>query len=323
MMNKGLTLTLAVLLAASTGLAKPAASASKASALNQKLSLAIQALSKDQAKKAISLISVEEFKNAGLNPDLAIMTLARAQYQAGQLEAAQATYASIDKSSDRWAQAVEERAHAKAKAGDYNKAIADLTTLMSPVFVKSIGPEPNFIKALTYYRLCQYSKVIETLEKFKTNIKPKATFLMSVANGEANGKISEAARLLNEKGLKTVSYIKLAPELPNNFHLDFKAQALLKNPGEALYRRVAQMANQDLEEISKVTRKLHLVEAQLMQQLHIAEKGSDDGRKKIGKFKSESGQLIFPYNGEVWLDEVDQYQVTSESCPTAKDGVKL
>ena len=321
MITKRLTFILAVLLAASIGFAKPAASASRANALNQKLSLAVQLLNKDQAKKAISFISVDEFRKAGLNPDLAIMTLARAQYQAGQLAAAEATYNLIDKSSDRWVQAVEERAHAKAKSGEYNRAIADLTTLMSPVFEKNLGPEPYFIQALTYYRLCQYNKVIETLEKFKANIKPKAAALISVANGEANEKIVQAARLINEKGLSAISYAKLAPELPTNFHLDFKAQELLKNPGAALNKRVAVLAKQDLEEISQVTRKLHLVEAQLMQQLHIAEKSSDDGRKKIGKFKSESGQLVFPYNGEVWLDEVDQYQVTSESCPTAKGGV--
>lgn len=302
-----------------------ATSAAQAAASQAQLSEAISALNKNQASQAIQLSqnaikALQKSKSANL--DLALITLARAQYQAGQLTAAQQTYSKIDKSSDRWLQAVEERAHAKAKAGDYNKAIADLTTLMSPVFEKLVGPEAYFIQALTYHRLCQYGKVVETLEKFKANMKPRAAALVAVANGNSNSAINEAAQALIKNGNKGLSYAKLAPQLPSVFHLDYQVQANLKNK-PALYRRLAQLAEEDLAEISAVTKKLHLVEAELMQQLHIAEKSKDENRHKIGQFKSGSGQLVFPYNGEVWLDEVDHYQAQAQSCPTSKGSKKL
>lgn len=301
---------------------------SQVRALDSKLTQALIAVSKGQATKANSLLNIEEFKkaaknNSGLDLDLAILTKARALYQLGRLDEAVNIYSLIDQASDRWTLAVEERAHAKAKAGQYNKALGDLTTLMSPVFVKTLGPEAYFIQALTYYRLCQYGKVIETLEKYKANMRERAQSLTAVANREADAQIMQALELLQAKGFRGISYAKLAPQLPLNFHLDKNVQSLAKaNPARAV-ARVATLAKADLEEISDVTKKLHLVEAELMQTLHIAEKRDDNGRKRLGKFKREKGQMVFPYNGEVWLDEVDNYQVTSEMCPTSKDGVAI
>lgn len=290
-------------------------------ALVERLRLALGAMKFDEAKKAVAILpSNVEFTKAGLPTDYLMMTRARAQYQAGDYAGAEKSYSEVPQISDFWVTAVGERAHTKGKAGEYNKALGDITTLMSPVFEKNLGPEPYFTAALTYFRLCQFGKTFETLEKYKKNMKARAIALSAVAEHQSDGKVLQAIEQIRKGGFSNVSYAKLAPELPNNFHLDFGVRSSMSNP-DAVTAKVAKLAESDLEEISRVTRQMQLVEAEVMQRLHIAEQRRDEGRGKIGKFKSGKGQLVFPYNGEVWLDEVDQYQVQSELCPTKESGI--
>lgn len=290
-------------------------------ALVEKLRLALASLKFDEPKKALAILpSNVEFKKAGLPVDYLMITRARAQYQAGDFAGAEKSYSEVPQISDFWITAIEERAHTKGKAGDYNQALGDITTLMSPVFEKNLGPEPYFTAALTYFRLCQFGKVFETLEKYKTNMKARAQALEAVADRKSDAKILEAVEEMRKKGFSNVAYAKLAPSLPTNFHLDFGVRSVLNNP-DATVDKVAKLAEADLDEISRVTRQMQLVEAEVMQRLHIAEQRRSEGRGKIGKFKSGKNQMVFPYNGEVWLDEVDQYQVQSELCPNKVSGI--
>lgn len=302
-------------------LSKAAGDSSQSSkALVEKLRLALASLKFDEPKKAVMILpSNAEFKKAGLPVDYLIITRARAQYQAGDFAGAEKSYSEVPQASDFWVTAIEERAHTKGKAGDYNKALGDLTTLMSPVFEKNLGPEPYFTAALTYFRLCQYGKVIDTMEKYKKNMKARALALEAVADRRSDAKVIEAVEQLRKKGFTNVSYAKLAPLLPTNFHLDFGVRSVLNDP-DATVDKVAQLASADLNEISRVTRQMQLVEAEVMQRLHIAEQRRGENRGKIGKFKSGKNQLVFPYDGEVWLDEVDKYQVQSELCPNKVSG---
>lgn len=255
---------------------------------------------------------------AGVVQDRATLNKARALYAKGDYAGAVKKYSEIKKDSDYFVTAVEERAHTYGKAGHYHKALADLTTLFSPVFEKSLGPEPYFTQALTHFRLCQYKQVFETLDKYKANMRERVLALTSLSQKVASPALAEAASSLRQN-YNSLAYAKNAHLLPNLFHLDHKVKAaILNGDNKALTLRVAQLAYEDLNEIAANTKKLHLVEAEIMQRLNWAENRKDNDRSRIGKFKRDSGQLVFPYNGEVWIDELDAYQVQAENCPRAK-----
>jgi tetratricopeptide (TPR) repeat protein len=264
----------------------------------------------------VSLLSLAAFAGAG--HDRATLNKARALYGKGDYAAAVKKYSEIKQDSDYFATAVEERAHTHGKAGEYNKALGDLTTLFSPVFEKTTGPEAYFTGALTHFRLCQYKQVIETMAKFKTNMRERVVALSALSEGVASPALAEAASALRTN-YSSLSYAKNAHLLPNLFHLDKAAKAAIKSGNNmALTRAVAKMANEDLKEIAANTKKLHLVEAEIMQRLNLAESRKDNDRNRMGKFKRDDGQLVFPYNGEVWIDELDAYQVQAENCPKGK-----
>jgi hypothetical protein len=65
---------------------------------------------------------------------------------------------------------------------------------------------------------------------------------------------------------------------------------------------------------------MQLVEAEIMQRLHLVENNKDDKRRKAGRFNKDKNQVEFPFNGEIWIDELDAYQVQAQKCPTLGKG---
>jgi hypothetical protein len=49
-------------------------------------------------------------------------------------------------------------------------------------------------------------------------------------------------------------------------------------------------------------------------------KSRNDNSQQLAK---SSDTLVFPANGEIWLDELDHYNVEARGCPTAKKGHSL
>jgi hypothetical protein len=254
---------------------------------------------------------------ANVDQDRMTMNRARAEYAKGNYASAEKLYSSIGQTSDYFPLAIEERAHTYGKSGEYNKSLADTTTLFSPVFVNAISSEPYFTAALTHFRLCQYKQVYDILGDFKKNMRPRIEALNELAERKATPALAEAVHNLRAaKEMSSLAYAKNANVLPQLFHLDYTVKAAIQNGNNvALTNRIAQLASDDLKDIASTLKKLNLVEAEIMQRLNYAEAHKDSDRKRMGKFKRDKDQLVFPYNGEVWVDELDSYQVQSENCP--------
>jgi tetratricopeptide (TPR) repeat protein len=91
----------------------------------------------------------------------------------------------------------------------------------------------------------------------------------------------------------------------------------------ASFARVKSLAESELKEFENILQKLHIVEAELIQQISQAERvvASSSGQQDIKKGTTGShsrDQLVFPYNGEVWFDELANYKVTiKKGCQAA------
>ena len=74
------------------------------------------------------------------------------------------------------------------------------------------------------------------------------------------------------------------------------------------------MAVAELTEIKSTLTQLQIVEAEVLQQLTMAERLIADKKAKPIEASGTTGSkakdtLTFPFNGEIWFDEVTAYQV--------------
>lgn len=82
----------------------------------------------------------------------------------------------------------------------------------------------------------------------------------------------------------------------------------------ATYARVKSLAEEELNEVSGILQKLHIVEAEVLQQLSLADRvisaTSGKATKKPGTTGSQSRDRIwFPAENETWFDELANYRV--------------
>jgi hypothetical protein len=93
----------------------------------------------------------------------------------------------------------------------------------------------------------------------------------------------------------------------------------------AVYLRIKALARDELDEISQVLTKMHIVEAELLQQVAMSDRviKSTEGTK-VAEKKGTTGtrdrdRVVFPDDGETWFDEVSHYQVDlKKGCQVGK-----
>lgn len=96
----------------------------------------------------------------------------------------------------------------------------------------------------------------------------------------------------------------------------------------ATYGRVKSLAVEELDEIAAMLQKLHIVEAELLQQISIADRviSATQGRtsSKTGTTGSQAKDRVwFPAEGETWFDEYANYKVDiKKGCAAAGNASK-
>jgi tetratricopeptide (TPR) repeat protein len=154
-----------------------------------------------------ALIQLARIKN-GIESNTLTLTKARAYYQNKQFTQSIEEYSKIEKASKLWPVALEEKAWAYVKLGEEDKALAELTTVLSPAFQNSIGPEPYYLRALSQLRICDYPGALKTSAEFKNKHEGKIGALQSLVEGRsieskehahlANTPVPKAKKMLEE-----------------------------------------------------------------------------------------------------------------------------
>ena len=82
-------------------------------------------------------------------------------------------------------------------------------------------------------------------------------------------------------------------------------------------QRVRVLAQGDLKEYRMILNKMHIIEGEIIERLHMDDnlKGQ---RGKLTQVEESSDSLIFPVSDEVWMDELDNYKARVKDCPTLK-----
>ena len=93
----------------------------------------------------------------------------------------------------------------------------------------------------------------------------------------------------------------------------------------ATYNLIQLRAKDELAEIHQILQKMHIVEAELLQQSAMSEQvaNASQGKAssaKIGTIKSaKKDDLVFPYEGEKWFDELSNYRIdVNKACQVSR-----
>ena len=98
-----------------------------------------------------------------------------------------------------------------------------------------------------------------------------------------------------------------------------------RNSYTASLNRVKDLARDEVDEISGILKKMQIVEAELIQQLAMSDRVISDTSKMQAKVKKGTtgstgrDSLTFPFNGEIWFDELNNYKIDiAGGCQSGK-----
>lgn len=283
--------------------------------------------------------------------------LARVLYQRNRLNEAIDSYTLIPKSSEFWLDAIEERAWAHLRLGNYDKARSDITTLLASTFKDYANAEAYVLAAITNLRICDYPRILEDSRKFKEWHIARIQEMESLADKGVNKEIINILNKMDETGadlsaaagklaslprmaLRSVDFvqpintrtqlikeIRRAQELKGRLEVmggSQKLNQLVEWAGRQAQslrtkslRELKSLAAQEVKDYRVIVNKLKLAEVEVIHRMNVDE-SLQGKRGELGEVSQGRDVLVFPFVEEVWVDELDNYQARVKDCPTTK-----
>lgn len=299
--------------------------------------LALRLAIRDDVGGAAQLMSkIKGQKGRYISEDLLNMDTARVLYQKSYLEPAIAYYKKVSKSSPYWADAQEEMGWSYVRKSEPQNALATSMSLMVPALSPIVRPSSYVLHSMTQLKVCDYKGVSETLEKFRKQERPRAEMLMNkqydVNNAPRGAKqdgiligarTAEAALNQESAAAKDLFQKSLSQSTDQvGFQgqwqeLQTKTAQRAHKSQQAVAARLKVLADRELSEIQDALKKLHIIEAEWLQQISaqgpMVKVAQNLTEKKKGTTGSKSRDKVwFPMDGELWFDEISNYKVDLE-----------
>lgn len=252
--------------------------------------------------------------------DLSMLNQARRNYAKGRLDKAINFYNQIDRNSEYWLDALEEKASALGRQRKYEKTLAILKTVLAPQFEGRIGSGPYAIQAITQLKTCDYSGVLKTNKDFKKNFSQRISDLENLPLDQVL-KIARTSEL-TEESLEAL--IKKLPRYALRDHRVKHHAAKYRKNGSKEYHlkvRLKYLAKLELKEIAKTIDQLSIAEAEVIHRANALV--ADDNRGRQGEIEKNMDVLVFPADEEVWFDELGHFKASVENCPGLKRRASL
>lgn len=295
-----------------------------------------KALQDDVASSAKIMSKVKAQNRRYISEDLLNIDTARILYQKGYLEPAITYYEKVSKSSPYWADAQEEMGWSYVRKGEPQNALATSMSLMAAPISSMARPSAYVLHSMTQLKICDYNGVADTLEKFRLRERPRAEFLVkkeytaanpprgSVQDGLLQASQSAEKALLAEAAVAKDLFEKSLSQSTDQVGFQGQWQEL-KNKidqrahkaGQATQARLKTLADRELNEIQDSLKKLHIIEAEWLQQISAQGAMVKTAQNLTDKKKGTTGskardKVWFPMDGELWFDEISNYKVDLE-----------
>lgn len=302
------------------------------------------------ALKAVRLL--KNSKQTIIGQDQLLSAEGRVLFQKGDFLAADKAYEQIPKSSNLWVQSLEERAWGDIRKDDYDKALGKSVTMLSPALVPLVGPESYFLANYLSLKACDYPRLFKNSELFKQRYSERLSDLQDLAKTGNNKELAGILERFDRQGVTLEAAGSQIVSIPRTTLRDRKflnsmtsrSQILAEvkkasdnsqglslltqwakagaAKSEILKREAVQrlqvLAQNELEEYRNILNKMHVIEAEVIERLHVDDSLKGE-RNKLSKTDDKGDVLVFPYQSdEVWFDELDNYKARVKDCPTLK-----
>ncbi|MBI2520077.1 MAG: hypothetical protein HYV97_06660 [Bdellovibrio sp.] len=283
-----------------------------------------------------------------------LIHLARQAYAKSKHDDATYAYEKIHKQSYRWPYVLLERAWNSFKLNDYNRALGLVATYGSPLLESYFFPEAEYIKAISYHRLCLYDDSLMVIENYYQNYKPKSEALEKVIKENKDTldfflNLVFEERSEREKVGPYVAGLAIQIRKEVKFNLDLitlrraeeELQSVLKWPEHPMKKDVTyeimgmishikkKMNFYVMERMVNFVNEIHRMSYEmfnikldiLSKKRDLIYKGeklvADRARGELRHVKRRSDQHYYEFIGEFWADELGDYSFGLKSnCET-------
>ena len=318
----------------------------------------------DRTKSAAKLLKQLMLDSPShIDKDIMWISVARLLFQNAYLSPAIAYYGKVPRKSEYWMIAQEEMAASYLRKGEPQNALAILMTLVDPKWSVHLTPETYFLKALAELKICHYPRLQKTFDGFKKHFQAKTLSLQSIVQKKRQpltltlfekmtrqdplpfvqlGKDTAKLPLYVTKDRLLRKYIgihqnaleelklakKLFSKMPQNQiykKVKIEMENRLKAMDEASYRRIAFLAQEEMVRIHGALKKLHIIEAEFIQNIYKAQNRLARSQKiEVNRsVKKGSTALMDKYklyfsqkDKEQWIDELSYYNIDVEGACT-------
>lgn len=285
--------------------------------------------------------------------ELVVLNTARTYYGAGNLARAIQYYAMVPRGSEFWPEAQFERAWAHFRADDFNGSMGVLMSLDTPFFDDWYFPDADLLRIYSMFWMCKFPEADSELEAFKARWKPVHTALRGWS-GQSDAETFALARTFVETGdsgplpkailrpwgtedrlLAAIDAVKSAEDelgrmknaAANPFTerardwLNARKDTLVRKEGARVRARIAAQEGElgeDLGNAEVFGLDILRMKTQLYEQAATIGKMPDAARTIARNERARKGWREWPYEGEVWADELGYYRVEAvPECPAS------
>lgn len=302
-----------------------------------------------EARMSDNKSNPNRYRQLSLNRDYCVVGIARAQFAAGEFEAAASSYLDLPKESFIWPEILFEEAWNSFYQRDYNRALGKLVTYKAPLLNFVFNPEIDVLRAMTYMELCLWNdtKVVinDFYDKFQDrSLKVKGfmekhgkdyKYFYLLAKSFKDGKLS-GNPLLNSllaSIIKDTSYIEMMESFERGKREIEKIKNLsggravgifTKNIKDALLTQrdligayVRKTINNNLRHLDKNFEGMSYIKLEVLaREKSLVYNTKHEGfrsRGDIKHLKRNEKQYFWDFRGEFWADELGDYVFSLKS----------
>lgn len=311
-----------------------------------------------QGKHEDALKAFEAAQRAGKRKDqrfqdLATINLARTWYGAGNYPRAIESFSRVSRDSEYWPEAQFERAWAHFRIDDFNGALGTLFSLDTPFFGTYYYPEADLLRIYSMFLICKFPASETSIKAFSDNYKDVHEKLQAWS-GKSEEETFDAARAYLKKGkvedlpemiwrpwahedrfAASVAAVASANDeldrMKNASANPFTEKArdwvkarkdkLIHDEGARIKAKIASQEaelNTMLADTEIFTLDILRMKTMLYEQAARIGKMEEAARTVERKERLRKGWREWPFEGEIWADELGYYRVNvTPECPAS------
>jgi len=281
--------------------------------------------------------------------DTCEILIPRAYYKQGKIKKSVAHFKRIDSRSYQFPHLLFDSSWAYFRLKNYNRAVGRNLTFQAPLLDNYFLPESEFVKAITYLRLCDYDETIKIIKNFDKNVRKKLQVFQKSFDLKTNRSFPFLDYMKTRKTKKykkdfiTKMYDVLAMK-PGIKILEYHYKILKREEKRTKLsdKRAFRSAKADFvkfynmyikvkfvgfaKEIIRVSNIMTEMELDIYTFLknELYDKKNKRKRKRrtskelVYNYKRKKNQHIYDFNGEFWADELGNYIPLLESSCKGK-----